>query len=166
MTQLTHLNARGEVHMVDVGDKDHTLRIAIAGGQIRMSAETLQVIETGAGKKGDVLATARLAGIMAAKKTADLIPLCHPVALNHVSVEFELQNDAQGARVICRVRTQTHYVTGVEMEALIGVQVALATIYDMCKSIDRAMVISDVCLLEKSGGRSGHYMASDDTARV
>lgn len=155
MNDLTHFNDQGDAHMVDVGEKDITHRVAVAGGEIRMLPETLQMIAAGSHKKGDVLGIARVAGIMAAKKTSDLIPLCHPIGLTHVEITFELDND--GHRVLGQARTETRSRTGVEMEALTAIQVALLTIYDMCKAVDRAMVISDVCLLEKSGGKSGDY---------
>jgi cyclic pyranopterin phosphate synthase len=138
-----------------VGGKQATLRKARAQGRIRMQAETLQRIVDGTHKKGDVLGVARIAGIMAAKKTSDLVPLCHPIALTHV--EIDLAADASTKSVVCRASVETRGVTGVEMEALNAVQVCLLTIYDMCKAIDRGMVISDVALLAKSGGRSGDW---------
>lgn len=141
--------------MVDVGDKPVTHRTALATGRIEMHSDTLALIRDGRHKKGDVLGIARVAGIMAAKKTADLIPLCHPIALDKISVEFELNE--QENTVICRVLAKTDSKTGVEMEALTAVQVALLTIYDMCKAVDRGMVMGDIKLLEKSGGRSGHW---------
>ncbi len=155
MSKLTHFNQAGEAHMVDVGDKPDSARRAVAAGRIRMAAETLRLIRDGGHKKGDVLGVARVAGIMATKRTADLVPMCHPLALTHVAVEFEL-DDADSA-IDCRVTAETRGQTGVEMEALTGVQVALLTIYDMCKAVDRAMVIDAVRLLEKSGGKSGHW---------
>jgi cyclic pyranopterin phosphate synthase len=139
--------------MVDVGDKPVTSREAVARGEITMSAEALKLIRSGAVKKGDPLQTARLAGIMAAKQTSTLIPLCHPLALTHVSVE--LMPTRRGYRIEARVRSAGQ--TGVEMEALTAVSVAALTIYDMVKAVDKAMVIGDICLVEKSGGRSGHY---------
>ena len=153
MTKLTHFNQSGEAHMVDIGDKDSTLRRAIVKGQISMKAETLALIKEGTNKKGDVLGIARTAGIMATKRTADLIPLCHPLALTHVSVDFAI-DDANNT-VECTVITETRGQTGVEMEALTGAQITLLTIYDMCKAVDRGMVIGDVRLVEKSGGKSG-----------
>lgn len=153
--RLTHVNRRGEVHMVDVGSKPATHRRAVAAGAISMAAPTLKLITGGAHRKGDVLAVARVAGIQAAKRTAELIPLCHPVALTRVDVELE--PDRRGRRVICRATAETTGPTGVEMEALTAVQVALLTIYDMCKAVDRGMTIGDVGLLEKSGGRSGTW---------
>ena len=153
MNDLTHFNARGEAHMVDVGGKSETHRVAIAEGVIRMNAETLKLIREGGHKKGDVLSIARVAGIMAAKKTSDLVPLCHPLALTRVAVDFAYENDG----VRCTATVETHGKTGVEMEALCAVQNALLTIYDMCKAVDRGMIIDGVCLLEKRGGRSGHW---------
>jgi len=155
MSKLTHFNQAGEAHMVDIADKPSSARRAIAAGRIVMQAETLELIQQGGHKKGDVLAVARIAGIMATKRTADLVPMCHPLALTHVAIEFETDPDA-GA-VECTVTAETTGPTGVEMEALTGVQVTLLTIYDMCKSVDRGMIISDVRLLEKSGGKSGHW---------
>ena len=155
MSKLTHFNQAGEAHMVDIADKPSSARRAIAAGRIVMQAETLELIQQGGHKKGDVLAVARIAGIMATKRTADLVPMCHPLALTHVVVEFETDPDASA--VECTVTAETTGPTGVEMEALTGVQVTLLTIYDMCKSVDRGMVISDVRLLEKSGGKSGHW---------
>ena len=145
--------------MVDVGDKDITARRAIAGGRISMQAETLALIEAGGHKKGDVLGIARIAGIMASKRTADLIPLCHPLSLTHVSVDFEIDHSASA--IHCRVIAETQGQTGVEMEALTATQVSLLTIYDMCKALDRGMVMSDICLLEKSGGKSGHWIREE-----
>ena len=156
MTELNHFNEAGDAHMVDVGGKQVTLRKAQAQGRIQMQAETLQRIVDGTHKKGDVLGVARIAGIMAAKKTSDLVPLCHPIALTHV--EIDLAADASRTSVVCRASVETRGVTGVEMEALNAVQVCLLTIYDMCKAIDRGMVISDVALLAKSGGRSGDWV--------
>ncbi|MFA5531019.1 MAG: cyclic pyranopterin monophosphate synthase MoaC [Thiohalomonadaceae bacterium] len=157
MAELTHFNNAGEAHMVDVGDKSDTRRIAIAEGRIMMRPETLSLIEQGSHKKGDVLGIARIAAIMAAKRTADLIPLCHPVALTHVDVALVTQHDPHGVQ--CRVTAETVGPTGVEMEALTAVQVALLTVYDMCKAVDRGMRIEGVRLLEKSGGKSGHWRA-------
>ncbi|WP_300496768.1 cyclic pyranopterin monophosphate synthase MoaC [uncultured Methylophaga sp.] len=158
MAELTHFNQAGEAHMVDVGDKAVTQRKAVASGRIIMLPETLKLIEHGNHKKGDVLGIARIAGIMAAKRTSDLIPLCHPLALSKVTVEFEV--DAANNAVNCQAEVATSGQTGVEMEALTAVQVALLTIYDMCKAVDRGMVISDVCLQEKAGGKSGHWQRS------
>jgi cyclic pyranopterin phosphate synthase len=155
MSKLTHFNQAGEAHMVDITDKPSSARRAIAAGRIVMQAETLELIQQGGHKKGDVLGVARVAGIMATKRTADLVPMCHPLALTHVAVEFE--TDPGAGAIECTVTAETTGPTGVEMEALTGVQVSLLTIYDMCKSVDRGMVISDVRLLEKSGGKSGHW---------
>jgi cyclic pyranopterin phosphate synthase len=155
MSKLTHFNQAGEAHMVDIADKASTARRAVAAGRIVMLAQTLELIQQGKHKKGDVLGVARIAGIMATKRTADLVPMCHPLALTHVAVEFEIQVDESA--IECRVTAETTGQTGVEMEALTGVQVALLTIYDMCKAVDRGMVISDVRLQEKSGGKSGHW---------
>lgn len=141
--------------MVDVGDKAATHRIAIAEGTITMQPETLTLIAEGGHKKGDVLGIARTAGIMAAKKTSDLIPLCHPLALTHVDISLEPASDSNS--VYCRVRVETTGPTGVEMEALTAVQISLLTIYDMCKAVDRGMTIENVRLLEKSGGKSGTW---------
>jgi cyclic pyranopterin phosphate synthase len=150
---LSHVGPRGDVRMVDVGDKAVTTREAIARGEITMSAPALRLIRSGAVKKGDPLQTARLAGIMAAKQTSALIPLCHPLALTFVGVE--LMPIRRGYRIEARVRTAGQ--TGVEMEALTAVSVAALTIYDMVKAVDREMVIGNICLVEKQGGRSGHY---------
>lgn len=152
---LTHFNAAGNAQMVDIHAKNITQRQAIASGRIVMQPQTLQLIIDGQHKKGDVLGIARIAGIMASKKTADLIPLCHPLALTHVSIEFEL--DIPQAAIECQATTATQGQTGVEMEALLAVQIALLTIYDMCKAVDRGMVISAVQLQAKSGGKSGNW---------
>ncbi|MEI6468806.1 MAG: cyclic pyranopterin monophosphate synthase MoaC [Betaproteobacteria bacterium] len=152
---LTHFNQAGEAHMVDVGQKDLTARMAIASGKIQMLAPTLQLIISGQHKKGDVLGIARIAGIQGAKKTSDLIPLCHPVALTHLSVDFDISTEIHA--VICTAKAQTIGQTGVEMEAITAVQIALLTIYDMCKAVDRGMRMTDICLLEKSGGKSGNW---------
>jgi cyclic pyranopterin phosphate synthase len=154
---LTHFDQQGQAHMVDVAGKPATHRVALAQGRIVMNPATLAIILEGSAKKGDVLGIARIAGIMAAKKTSDLIPLCHPLALTRVAIEFE--PDAASASVICLATVETVGPTGVEMEALTSVQVALLTIYDMCKAVDRAMVITDVKLLEKHGGKSGSFSA-------
>lgn len=155
MSELTHFNRHGDAHMVDVGQKQPTLRTATAEGEIRMQPNTLALILEGGHKKGDVLAVARLAGIMGAKRTADLIPLCHPLPLTHLSLEFDA--DAANSLVRCRARAETRHVTGVEMEALVAVQVALLTVYDMCKAVDRGMEIGAIRLIEKTGGRSGAW---------
>ncbi|MPS29908.1 MAG: cyclic pyranopterin monophosphate synthase MoaC [Alcaligenaceae bacterium] len=152
---LTHFDAAGQAHMVDVGAKPATARVAVAAGTIRMQPATLALIRDGSAKKGDVLGIARIAAIMAAKKTSDLIPLCHPIPLTHVACDFTL-DDGAGA-VHCTVRAETVGGTGVEMEALTAVNVALLTIYDMCKAADRGMVMTDVRLMEKKGGKSGHW---------
>src|SRR5262245_52396131 len=156
---LTHFDTQGQAHMVDVSAKDVTHRVAVATGSIRMEPATLQVIVSGTAKKGDVLGIARIAAIQAAKRTADLVPLCHPLPITRVAVEFEV-HDAE-ARVECRAQVETLGRTGVEMEALTSVQVGLLTIYDMCKAIDRGMVIDGVRLLEKKGGKSGHWVAPE-----
>ena len=155
MSELTHFNQSGEAHMVDVGGKDVTDRVAVAAGSISMLPDTFKLIEQGGHKKGDVLGIARIAGIMASKKTSDLVPLCHPLALTKVTVEFELDSD--NATVNCQAQVGTSGQTGVEMEALTAVQVALLTIYDMCKAVDRGMVMNNIRLLEKAGGKSGHW---------
>lgn len=154
---LTHLNERGEAHMVDVSEKTVTERTATAEGFVSMQPETLALIEAGDAKKGDALATARIAGIMAAKRTHDLIPLCHPLALSQVSVNFELSSEPAGIMVRATVKVADK--TGVEMEALTAVSVACLTIYDMVKAVDRGMSFSGIRLVEKTGGRSGHYKA-------
>jgi cyclic pyranopterin phosphate synthase len=158
MNKLTHFDASGQAHRVNVGDKPNTHRIAVATGKITMLPETFEMIEAGTHKKGDVLGIARIAGIQASKRTSDLIPLCHPLALTHVSLEFALHKDTSS--ITCQVRAETTGPTGVEMEALTAVQVALLTIYDMAKAVDRGMVMGDVHLLEKSGGKSGEWKAS------
>ncbi len=154
---LTHFDAQGQAHMVDVGRKFSTHRIAVATGRIDMMPATLALIQSGTAKKGDVLGIARIAGIQGAKKTSDLIPLCHPIGLTRVAVEFELLT-ADNA-VVCTATAETIGQTGVEMEALTAVQVALLTIYDMCKAVDRGMTINGVTLLEKHGGKSGSFVA-------
>ena len=156
MADLTHFNETGEAHMVDVGAKDATHRIAVAEGTITMQAGTLALITEGGHKKGDVLGIARVAGIMAAKKTAELIPLCHPLAISRIDISLE--PDTGDSAVYCLARVETVGPTGVEMEALNAVQVALLTIYDMCKAVDRGMSIETVRLLEKSGGKSGDWV--------
>lgn len=158
MSELSHFNQSGEAHMVDVGHKNTTHRVAIASGHIRMQPETLEKILEGTHKKGDVLGIARVAGIMAAKRTSDLIPLCHPLPLT--KVEIDLQPDATQSLVLCTVTTETHHVTGVEMEALTAVQITLLTIYDMCKAIDKEMSIEAIRMLEKRGGKSGDWKTS------
>jgi cyclic pyranopterin phosphate synthase len=161
MSTLTHFDNAGQAHMVDVAAKTATHRIAIARGRIDMLPATLALIESGNAKKGDVLGIARIAGIQGAKKTSELIPLCHPIALTRVAMDFKVVHATtnQAAHVICSATAETIGPTGVEMEALTAVQVALLTIYDMCKAVDRGMTISDVRLLEKHGGKSGSFVA-------
>lgn len=156
MGEFTHFNAAGQAHMVDVGDKAETRRIARAAGSIRMQPETLRLIKQGDAKKGDVLGIARIAAIQGSKRTSELIPLCHPIALTKVGVEFEI---AEPDTIHCTVTAETVGRTGVEMEALTAASVALLTIYDMCKAVDRGMTISGLRLLEKQGGKSGHWVA-------
>lgn len=153
---LTHFDAQGQAHMVDVAAKASTHRIAIAQGRISMQPATLALIQSGSAKKGDVLGIARIAGIQAAKKTSDLIPLCHPIALTRVAVEFDI--DVHTHSVLCRATAECTGQTGVEMEALSAVSVALLTIYDMCKAVDRGMVMDGVRLMEKRGGKSGEFV--------
>jgi cyclic pyranopterin phosphate synthase len=153
---LTHFNDSGEAHMVDVGGKDVTRRVALAEGLIHMLPQTLDLIERGGHKKGDVLGIARVAGIMGAKRTADLVPLCHPLSLTRISIDLEPRRRPDPS-VYCRASVETRGQTGVEMEALCAVQVSLLTIYDMCKAVDRGMSIERVRLLEKSGGKSGRW---------
>ena len=153
--ELTHVDEQGRARMVDVGGKPDTHRIAMARGQVRMKRETLALIRQNALSKGDALATARIAGILAAKKTADLIPLCHPLMLTHVGVEFELSETAADGVVEIMATVETTGKTGVEMEALTAVSVAALTIYDMGKAVDRAMRLTDIRLIEKHGGKSG-----------
>ena len=155
MTTLTHFDETGAAHMVDVGDKAITRRTAVAEGSIEMRAETLAMVMAGTHKKGDVLGIARIAGIMASKKTAELIPLCHPIALTQVSVELEPH--PADLRIRCVATASTTGQTGVEMEALTAVQIALLTIYDMCKAVDRGMTMQGIRLLEKTGGKSGDW---------
>ena len=157
MSKLTHFNKAGDAHMVDVGGKTPSHRVAVAGGRISMQSDTLQKIKAGDHKKGDVLGIARIAGIMASKRTADMIPLCHPIPLTHVEIEFVI--DDKNSAIECKATTETHDRTGVEIEAFCAVQIALLTIYDMCKSVDRGMVIDNVRLLHKSGGKSGDFTA-------
>ena len=155
---MTHFDREGQAHMVDVAGKNETRRIAKASGSIKMSAATLELIAFGTASKGDVLGVARIAAIQASKQTANLIPLCHPLHLTHVAVEFHL--DRQNNAVDCIVTTETLGRTGVEMEAMTAVSIALLTIYDMCKAVDRSMEITRLRLLEKQGGRSGHWQAA------
>jgi cyclic pyranopterin phosphate synthase len=159
---LTHFDAQGQAHMVDVAGKPATHRVAIASGRIRMQPATLTLIESGTAKKGDVLGVARIAGIQAAKKTSDLIPLCHPLALTRVAVDFTIERESNA--VDCTATVETVGPTGVEMEALTAVQVALLTIYDMCKAVDRGMTITDVHVREKHGGKSGSFVSQGHTS--
>ena len=158
MSTLTHFDTQGQAHMVDVADKAHTRRVGVASGRIVMLPTTLALIQGGTAKKGDVLGIARIAGIQAAKKTSDLIPLCHPLALTRVAVEFAVDETTHS--VHCTATVETVGQTGVEMEALTAVQVALLTIYDMCKAVDRGMTMTDIRLLEKHGGKSGSYVSA------
>jgi cyclic pyranopterin phosphate synthase len=155
--KLTHFDERGAARMVDVGDKADTRRVAVAAGWIRMLPATLELVRSGTSRKGDVLGVARIAAIQAAKRTSELIPLCHPVALTSVAVDFAL--DEAGSRVECRATVECTGQTGVEMEALTAVQVGLLTIYDMCKAVDRGMAMEGTRLIEKRGGKSGNYIA-------
>lgn len=155
MSKLTHFNQEGDAHMVDVADKAATHRRAVASGQIRMQPQTLDLIQSGGHKKGDVLGVARLAGIMAAKRTAELIPLCHPLMLTHIEIDFDVEPETQ--TIACRAVVETDGKTGVEMEALTAVQISLLTIYDMCKAVDRGMSLTHIQLEEKLGGKSGHW---------
>ena len=155
MTELTHFNAAGEAHMVDVGGKQETHRVATADGAIHMQSGTLALISRGGHAKGDVLGIARTAAIMAAKRTAELVPLCHPLPLTRIAVDFTVDADANEVR--CTVTAETVGRTGVEMEALTGVQIALLTIYDMCKALDKAMLMTNIGLVHKSGGKSGQW---------
>ena len=159
MSQLSHFDQSGQAHMVDVGDKQETQRVAIAGGRIAMQPSTLALILEGSASKGDVLGIARIAAIQAAKRTGDLIPLCHPIALTRVAVEFEVDRDAPA--IHCQATVETFGRTGVEMEALTAVTVGLLTIYDMCKAVDRGMHFEGVRLLQKKGGRSGDWAAPE-----
>ncbi len=159
MGELTHFDAKGEAHMVDVGAKADTHRIAVAEGTIRMAPETFRLVRSGTAKKGDVIGIARIAAIMASKRTSDLIPLCHPIALTRVTVDFDLDDAA--STVTCRARCECRGQTGVEMEALTAVQVGLLTIYDMLKAVDRGMTMMNIGLLEKAGGKSGHWLRDE-----
>jgi len=158
-TPLTHFDDAGQAQMVDVANKAETHRVAVATGAIRMLPATLALIASGAASKGDVIGVARIAAIQGAKRTAELIPLCHPLPITRVAVDFEI--DAAAARVRCTARVETHGRTGVEMEALTAVQVGLLTVYDMCKAADRGMVIEEVRVLEKHGGKSGSWVAAE-----
>ncbi|MDP3307226.1 cyclic pyranopterin monophosphate synthase MoaC [Methylotenera sp.] len=159
MSKLTHFDSSGQAHMVDVGGKDHTRRIAVASGVISMQPATLALIKNGDAKKGDVLGIARIAAIQGSKRTSDLIPLCHPISLTRVAVTFVI--DESASSVICTATTETTGQTGVEMEALSAVSVGLLTVYDMCKAADRGMIIGDIKLLEKHGGKSGDWVAEE-----
>ncbi len=161
MGELTHFDAGGRAHMVDVGDKAQTHRVAVAAGRVVMLPATLRRILDGSAGKGDVLGVARVAAIQAAKRTSELIPLCHPLPLTRVAVEFT--PDESASAVECRATAETIGRTGVEMEALTAVSVGLLTIYDMCKAIDRGMRLEEIRLLEKKGGKSGHWIAEGDT---
>lgn len=156
MSQFSHFDKRGQAHMVDVGAKSETHRVARATGSIYMQPDTLRLIQEGDAKKGDVLGVARIAAIQGSKKTAELIPLCHPISLTRVSVEFEIDEDV--SEIHCTVTAETFGRTGVEMEALTAASVALLTIYDMCKAVDRGMTIGAIRLLEKTGGKSGDWL--------
>ncbi len=159
MSSLTHFDEAGQAHMVDVSAKAATHRVAVAAGRIRMLPLTLDLIRAGSTKKGDVLGVARIAAIQAAKKTSELIPLCHPLPITRIVVDFAI--DTTASAVDCTARVETHGQTGVEMEALTAVQIGLLTIYDMCKAVDRGMVIEAVRLLEKHGGKSGSYVSEN-----
>jgi cyclic pyranopterin phosphate synthase len=162
MTTLTHFDAGGQAHMVDVGDKASTHRVALAAGRIRMQPATLELIRAGTAAKGDVLGVARIAAIQAAKRTAELIPLCHPLPITRIAVDFSLDEaGSDRSSVECRATVETRGQTGVEMEALTAVQIGLLTIYDMCKAVDRGMVIDAVRLLEKRGGKSGTWAVGE-----
>ena len=158
-TKLSHFDASGSAVMVDVSEKPVTARQAVARGIITMNAEAFAAVERGTVKKGDVLGVARIAGIMATKRTSELIPLCHPLPLTKVSVDFTLLPERQAVEAVCTVKTTG--VTGVEMEALTGVSTALLTIYDMCKAVDKGMELSEIGLVEKTGGKSGHYVRAE-----
>jgi cyclic pyranopterin monophosphate synthase len=159
---LTHFDAEGQAHMVDISAKGETHRVARAGGAIRMRPETLMLIEAGSAKKGDVVGVARIAAIQGAKRTAELVPLCHPVAITRIAVEFELVRETNEVR--CTAQVECFGRTGVEMEALAAVQIGLLTVYDMCKAVDRGMVIGDVRVLEKRGGSSGEWLAEESAS--
>jgi cyclic pyranopterin phosphate synthase len=161
---LSHFDAQGQAHMVDVSAKSATHRVAVAQGRVVMTAATLAVILAGSAKKGDVLGIARVAAIMGAKKTSDLIPLCHPLALTRVAIDF--YPDENTCSIACRAVVETIGPTGVEMEALTAVQVALLTIYDMCKAIDRGMTMTDIRLTEKRGGKTGDYRSAAEIPRT
>lgn len=157
--QLTHFDQKGNAIMVDVSEKVETKRVAIASGKIKVNQEVYDAIVNQTVKKGDVLGVARVAGIMAAKKTWELIPMCHPLMLTKCSIDFNLEDETKTIEAVCLVKVKGQ--TGVEMEALTGVNVALLTIYDMCKALDKGMVMSEIKLMEKQGGKSGHYIRED-----
>lgn len=159
MTNFTHFNSNGDARMVDVGEKKASHRIAVASGRILMLPATLKLITSGGHKKGDVLGIARVAAIMAAKKTSDLVPLCHPLMLTRIDIDFRVDSDDT---IICKAQVETRGQTGVEMEALTAVQVGLLTIYDMCKAVDRGMTMTDIGLDKKSGGKSGDWHKQSD----
>ena len=162
MSELTHFDAAGQAHMVDVGGKAATARRALAEGWIVMQPHTFELVANGQHKKGDVIGIARIAAIMASKRTAELIPLCHPIALTRVAAEFDLDADRHAVRI--QVTAETVGQTGVEMEALTAVNVGLLTIYDMCKAVDRGMRLEGIRLLEKAGGKSGHWQADQHSS--
>lgn len=159
MSELTHFDERGQAHMVNVGAKEETHRVAVAEGTIQMAPSTFELIASGSAKKGDVIGIARVAAIMASKKTSELVPLCHPIALTRVAVDFELSRETSSVR--CTATCECRGQTGVEMEALTAVQIGLLTVYDMCKAVDRGMVMTNIRLLEKAGGKSGHWLRKD-----
>ena len=159
MSEFTHFDAAGNALMVDVSDKADTARVAVAQGKICVSREIYEKIAAGSVAKGDVLGVARIAGIMATKRTSELIPLCHPLPLTKVGIEFRLLPERQAVEALCTVKTSG--VTGVEMEALTGVSTALLTIYDMCKAVDKGMELGEIHLVEKTGGKSGHYIRAE-----
>jgi cyclic pyranopterin monophosphate synthase len=161
---LSHFDAIGQAHMVDIGEKIDTRRVAVATGTILMKPETLALIQSGTAEKGDVLGISRIAAIMATKRTGDLIPLCHPVSLTHVTVDFSINHAQLG--VTCTVQAETIGKTGVEMEALAAVQVGLLTVYDMCKAVDRGMTMTDIKLLEKHGGKTGSWIAENSNTKI
>lgn len=156
MGELTHFNEAGKARMVDVGGKQSTKRVALARGTVKMAPETFRLVKEGGHKKGDVLGVAQVAGIMGAKRTSDLIPMCHPIFITGVDLTFELDEQASAVHIQAEARTEGQ--TGIEMEALTAVSTAALTIYDMCKAVDKGMEITDICLLKKSGGKSGTYL--------
>ena len=164
MEKLTHINEKGEAVMVDVSEKAVTAREAQAEGTIAVGADILRLLQDGQIPKGDVLAAARIAGIMACKKTSDIIPLCHPLFITNASVDLDILEDEKAVKAVCTVRTEGK--TGVEMEALTGVSAALLTVYDMCKAVSKSMVISDIHLVEKAGGRSGYFLFGKEGTRL